>query len=89
VIALLWLAGAVAFAAAAYAVGWPAWREYRQRETRDLNAERYLAWRGRASRAPSGTLSEGMTLAERRRLYAASALALASVACVVAFLAAT
>jgi hypothetical protein len=86
---LLWLAGAVVAGVAGYATGWPAWRDYRARETRDLNAERYQAWRGRASRPGTGSMSEGMTLVERRRLYAGAALAAVAVICLVAFFATT
>jgi hypothetical protein len=83
---LLWLAGAVIAGAAAWAVGWPAWREYRRRESRDLNAERYLAWRGRAPRGRTASLSEGLTRAERRRLYLAAAFFALAVAFIVIFL---
>jgi hypothetical protein len=85
----LWLAGTVVFGVAAYLVAWPAWSSYRARERRDLNAERYLAWRGRADRVPSGSLSEGMTGAERRRVWIGGVLALAAVICLVAFFAAS
>jgi hypothetical protein len=83
------LIGAVLAAAGAYLVGWPAWTSYRQREARDTNAERYLAWRGRASPPGQRRLNEGMTLAERRNLWLGAALALASVACVIGFFAAS
>lgn len=83
---LFWLAGAVIAGAAAWAVGWPAWHEYRGRESRDLNAERYLAWRGRAPRRRGGSMNEGFTKAERRRLYLAAALFALAVALVVIFL---
>ncbi|HET6380068.1 MAG TPA: hypothetical protein VFH63_03415 [candidate division Zixibacteria bacterium] len=86
---LLWVAAAVAAGAAAYVVGWPAWTAYRAREARDLNAERYLAWRGRAPRRGSASTSEGMTGEERRRLWTAGALALVAVACLIAFFATT
>jgi hypothetical protein len=87
VIPLLWLAGAVLAGAAALAVAWPAWRDYRARESRDLNAERYLAWRGRAPRGSAGSMSEGLTLAERRRLYLAAGIGLVAVVCLVLFFA--
>ena len=74
---LAWLAIALAGFAAAYLVGWPAWEGYRSRETRDDNAERYLAWRGRADRTPRSSTREGMTGVERRRIYAGAALAIA------------
>lgn len=83
------LLGAVVAGAAAYLVGWPAWTGYRQREARDLNAERYLAWRGRANSPSSGSLREGMTGAERRNLLLAAALAVASLACLIGFFATT
>ena len=82
---LIWLVIAVAAGAAAYAIGWPAWRDYRAREARDLNAERYLAWRGRASRAPSASMREGLTLEERRRLWLAAGLGLLAVVSLVVF----
>ena len=67
---------------AGLAIGWPAWRSYRQREARDQNAERYQTWRGRAR--PSGaSLREGMTGAERRRIGLGAILAIIAVACLV------
>jgi hypothetical protein len=84
---IVWLVVAFAAAAAAYVIGLPAWRSYRARETRDLNAERYQAWRGRAVRRPSGSAREGMTGEERRRIYAGAALAVLSLAALVAFFA--
>jgi hypothetical protein len=82
--AWLWLIGTLGFAGAGYLLGWPAWRGYRAREARDLNAERYLAWRGRADRtAPSGR--EGMTGEERRRLWIAGVMGVAAAVCLVAF----
>lgn len=80
----LWLLAAVVAGAAAYLLGWPAWSGYRSREARDLNTERYLAWRGRADRRAVDT-REGMTADERRRLWIAGALALAAAFCVVGF----
>ena len=82
--AWLFLLGALLTSALAYRVGWPPWTGYRQREARDLNAERYNAWRGRAD-PPDASLREGMTGAERRSLWLAGALALAAAACLVAF----
>jgi hypothetical protein len=84
-IAIIWLAIAVAAAMAAYVVGAPAWRAYRSRETRDLNAERYQAWRGNAVRREAGSMREGMTGDERRRVYAGVALGMLSLAALVAF----
>ncbi|HEX2194345.1 MAG TPA: hypothetical protein VHK63_05235 [Candidatus Limnocylindria bacterium] len=86
--AWLWLVGTLSFGGAAYLVGWPTWSSYRAREARDLNAERYLAWRGRANRG-SGTLREGMTGEERRRLWVAGALGVAALVCLVGFFAST
>lgn len=84
---LVWLAVTAIAAGAAYAVGWPAWRSYRGREARDLNAERYRAWRGQAVRGQP-SMREPMTGEERRRTYAGVALgALAIVALVAFFLA--
>jgi hypothetical protein len=80
----LFLTGALLAGAMAYRIGWPAWTGYRQREARDLNAERYKAWRGRAD-PPGASLREGMTGAERRSLWLAGALAAVAVAFLVAF----
>ena len=52
---LIWLAVAAIAAVAGYAVGWPAWRSHRGREARDLNAERYRAWRGEGVRGRAST----------------------------------
>ena len=82
---IIWLAIAVAAAMAAYVVGGPAWRSYRSRETRDLNAERYQAWRGNAMRREGGSTREGMTGDERRRIYAGVALGMLALAALVAF----
>ena len=85
----LWLIGMLLAGGAAYLVGWPAWTGYRAREARDLNTERYLAWRGRADRNASASASEGMTGEERRRLWIAGALAVVAVICLVAFFSVT
>ena len=82
---LAWLAAAIAAGVAAYLVGWPAWQSYRTRETRDENTERYLAWRGRADRAPAISTREGMTGEERRRIYVGAALAVVAVAALIGF----
>jgi hypothetical protein len=82
---LAWLAIAVIAAVLAYVVGWPAWQGYRTRESRDDNTERYLAWRGRADRRPAASTREGMTIEERRRIYAGAALALVAVIGLLAF----
>jgi hypothetical protein len=83
---LVWLVAALVTAAAAYLVGWPAWRSYRGREARDLNTERYLAWRGRAPRG-SARMSEGMTAAERRRIWLGALLGAAAVMLLIVFFA--
>jgi hypothetical protein len=67
---------------AALVIGLPAWLSYRQREARDENAERYLTWRGRA-RPPGASMREGMTRAERRRIWIGAVLAIIAVACLV------
>ena len=82
---LVWLVIAIVAAAGAYLIGWPAWRSYRSRESRDLNTERYLQWRGRASRPSSGSTREGMTGEERRRVYVAAALAALAIVALIAF----
>ena len=83
-----WLALAVAAAIAAYALGAPVLRSRRSREARDLNAERYLAWRGRA-RPPAARSAAGpaLTADERRRLLIAGLAAALAVAGLIAFLA--
>lgn len=87
--ALLWLAGLVVAGFGAWLAGWPAWQSYRGREQRDLNAERYLAWRGRAPRGPRPSMREGLTGEERRRLYAAAVLGAVGLVCLIGFLAST
>ncbi len=82
---LAWLAVAIAAGGLAYFVGWPAWRGYRAREQRDVNAERYLQWRGRADRMSSVSTREGMTNDERRRIYAGAALGVVALAALLAF----
>lgn len=85
--AIAWLLVAVMLGAAAYLVAWPAWLGYRSREARDLNAERYLQWRGRADRAARASAREGPTNEERRRLVAGAALGIGSVVALLAFFA--
>ena len=87
--ALAWLGIAIAAGVAAYAIGWPAWRGYRARETRDLNTERYLQWRGRSDRVSTTSTREGMTNEERRRISIGAALAVAAIAALFAFFAAS
>ena len=85
---LAWLAVAIVAGVAAYLVGWPAWEGYRSREARDVNAERYLRWRGRADRV-STAAREGMTNDERRRIIGGAALAVLAVISLLAFFAGT
>ena len=81
---IAWLVVALAAGVAAYLAAWPAWRSHRSRESRDLNAERYRAWRGHSSRGQPPA-REGMTAEERRRIYAGAALAVLAVVALVAF----
>ena len=74
----LWLGAAVAAGVGAYLVGWPTWAAYRARQARDLNAERYLAWRGRADRLPRDDVLSGP---ERQRLGVAIGLAVVGIVC--------
>jgi hypothetical protein len=78
----LWLVGAAAAAGAAYLVGWPTWSGFTARRRRDLNTERYLAWRGRAGDRPP---DPQLTNTERGRLAVAGVLALVAVFCLVAY----
>jgi hypothetical protein len=80
----LWLLATAVAAVAAYLVGWPAWQQYRSREARDLNVDRYNAWRGRAG-ARHERPSEGMTGEERRRIYAGIGLGVVAIFCLVGF----
>jgi hypothetical protein len=78
----LWLLGAAIAAAAAYVIGWPTWSGFTARRRRDLNTDRYLAWRGRAGeRPPVATLS----ITDRGRLAVAGVLGLTAVFCLVAY----
>jgi hypothetical protein len=83
--ALVWLGLAIAAAAGAYLLWRPAWTAYQAREARDRNAERYLAWRGKAPPRGAASTGEGMTGEERRRIYGAVALAAFAVVAIVAF----
>lgn len=80
--ASVWLATAAVAAVGAYLVGWPAWTSFATRRHRDLNTERYLAWRGRAGERPPDPT---MTSRERVRLAVAAALALVAVFALVGF----
>ena len=86
---LLWLAVALVAGAAAFLVGWPAWHSYRARESRDLNTERYRAWRGHSVRGQPPSTREGMTVDERRRIYGGAALGALALVAFVAFFMAT
>lgn len=79
---VVWLIGALAAGAAAFVVAVPAWRSHQARQRRDLNAERYLAWRGRAGERPP---DPRLTTSERGRLAVAGVLALVAVFCLVGF----
>ncbi|MGH2402284.1 MAG: hypothetical protein ACRDE6_06195, partial [Candidatus Limnocylindria bacterium] len=83
--ALFWLLIALVAGAAGYLLAWPAWQSYRSRDGRDLNAERYLAWRGRAVRGQPSRVREGMTGEERRRVYAGAALGVIGLLALLAF----
>jgi ABC-type branched-subunit amino acid transport system permease subunit len=85
----LFLAGAALCGIGAYAIGMPAWTSYRQREAIDSNAERYLAWRGRAPSPGSEVTRERPTAAERRRIWLAGMLAGAALALLITFLVTT
>ena len=76
-----WLVAAALAGAGSYLAGWRTWSDSRARRVRDLNAERYLAWRGRAERP----VQRGRTQAERRRLLVAGVLALVALFCLVGF----
>ena len=76
-----WLLGAALAAAGSFLAGWPTWRASRTHRARDLNAERYLAWRGRAERR----VETGLTPRERQRLVVAALLALVALFCLVGY----
>ena len=78
----IWLVVATAAGIGAYLLGWPTWSTCVARRRRDLNTERYLAWRGRAGERPA---DPRLSDAERRRLLVACGLALAAVFSVVGF----
>ena len=82
---LLWLIAALFSGAAGYLLAWPAWQASRSRDSRDLNTERYLAWRGRAVRGQAPRPREGMTGEERRRVLAGAALGVIGLLALVAF----
>ena len=78
----LWLLAAAVAGSGAYLVGWPTWSGFMARRRRDLNTERYLAWRGRAGQRPPDPTLSGP---ERARLGLAGVLALVAVFCLVGF----
>lgn len=80
--AWVWMLGAAIAGVAAYFIGWPAWSGFAARRRRDLNAERYLAWRGRAADRPP---DPRLTRRERQRLVLAGLLALVALFCLVGF----
>jgi len=80
--AWVWLLAAAVAGGGAYLVGWPAWSGFAARRRRDLNAERYLAWRGRAGDRPP---DPRLTNVERGRLAVAGALALVALFCLAGF----
>ncbi len=82
---LVWLLVALVAGGLGYVVGWPGWQSYRRRDARDLNTERYLAWRGRAVRGQPAPVREGMTGEERRRIYSGAGLGFIGVLALVAF----
>ena len=84
---LVWLVVAFVAGAAGYLLAWPAWQSYRSRSSRDLNAERYLAWRGRAVRGHAPRASERMTRDERRRISAGVALGVVGILALLALFA--
>lgn len=77
-----WLVGAGVAGIGAYLLGWPTWRSFVARRRRDLNTERYLAWRGRAGERPP---DPRLTDRERQHLLVAGALALVAGFCLVGF----
>lgn len=84
---IAWLVIALVAGVAGYLSGWPAWQSYRARDTRDLNAERYLAWRGHTVRGQAPRPREGMTGEERRRIYGGVVLGIIGVLALLAFFA--
>jgi hypothetical protein len=78
----LFVAIAVAAGAVGLFIGLPAWRTWQARRVQERNAERYLAWRGRADRTGGGS-AQRMTTDERRRIGLAAGLLAIAVACLV------
>lgn len=76
------LAIALATGAAGLLIGLPAWRAWQSRAAQDRNAERYLAWRGRADDTGGGS-AQRMTSDERRRIGMAAALLAIAIVCLV------
>jgi hypothetical protein len=67
------LVAGVALMVAGLVIGIPAWRSWQGRVAVERNAERYLAWRGRADRSAPDP-SPRMTGAEQRRVVVGLAL---------------
>ena len=82
---VLWLLAAVVVGVSGGMIGWPAWRGYQARHGGDLNSQRYLAWRGRASRS-SQSAKVGPSVGERRRLLISGILLLAAAGCLIVYL---
>ncbi len=75
------LVAALVAGGAGLAIGLPAWRTWQARAVTDRNAERYLAWRGRADRSPAG--AQEMTSGERRRIITGAVLVVVAIACLI------
>ena len=84
-ISLALLAGCVVAGAAAFAVGWPAYRSDRARRARLVNEQRYLAWRGRARQPAGSPIDAYQATRDRSRLIAAAALAGVALICLIGF----
>jgi hypothetical protein len=78
----VFVVAAVVAGAVGVFVGLPAWRSWQARATQDRNAERYLAWRGRADETGGGS-AQRMTTDERRRIGLAAGLIAIAIACLV------
>ena len=82
--AIAWLVVAVVAGAAAYLVGWPSWRSYRARETRDPTLSD--TGPGVGPRLGRGLRdARGHDRDERRRISVAAALAAIAIAALIGF----
>ena len=79
------LAAVLVAGAAAFVLGWPAYRSDRARRERLLNEQRYLAWRGRAREPAGSAIDAYQATRDRRRLVAAAALAAVALICLIGF----